>query len=169
MKAIERLFMFFEAQELKHTPVEKSLGLTNGYLGKMKARNGSIGSDILETIFSKFQDLNPNWLLTGRGSMLLDTPPQEVLHPQQSIPEPTSPDSSLIYKMYQDEKAEKHRMLKDKETKIEELNQRIIELSSELAQICPEGLPIAKSASTKSPSSRKTQSVSSGNVHSQKP
>lgn len=72
MKAIERLFDFFDTKGLKHTPVEKELGLTNGYLGKMRDRKGSIGSDILEKIFCKFPDLNPSWLITGKGSMVLD-------------------------------------------------------------------------------------------------
>lgn len=163
MKAIERLFMFFEAQGLKHTPVEKELGLTNGYLGKMRNRNGSIGSDILETIFCKFQELNPNWVLTGRGSMLINDLDQS-LPQQQSNSELTPSEASLIYKMYQDEKHEKEKMLKEKELKIEELNQRIIELSTELARICPEGLDTAKSASIKNPLSKKTQSVHSGSV-----
>lgn len=70
MKAIDRLFVFFEHQGLKPTPIGTELGLTNGYLGKMRDRHGSIGSDILETIFSKFPDLNPEWLITGKGSMM---------------------------------------------------------------------------------------------------
>lgn len=69
MKAIDRLFIFFEHKGLKHTPVGVELGLTNGYLGKMRDRHGSIGSDILETIFCKFPELSPEWLITGNGSM----------------------------------------------------------------------------------------------------
>lgn len=70
MKAIERLFVFFEAKGIKHTPIERELGFTNGYLGKMRDRKGSIGSDLLENIFSFFPDLNPDWLIMGNGSML---------------------------------------------------------------------------------------------------
>lgn len=45
------------------------MGLSNGYLGKMKERKGSIGSDVLEKIFSEYSDLNAEWLFTGSGGM----------------------------------------------------------------------------------------------------
>ncbi len=65
--------MFFDHKGLKPTPVGTELGLTNGYLGKMRDRHGSIGSDILETIFSKFPDLSPEWLITGNGTMIKES------------------------------------------------------------------------------------------------
>lgn len=70
MVAIERFFLFLESKGLKHTPLEKELGLSNGYLGKMKARKASIGSNVVEKIISFFPDLDINWLLTGNGEML---------------------------------------------------------------------------------------------------
>ncbi len=72
MKAIERLFLFLDHSNLKHTPVEKDLGLTNGYLGKMRDKKGSVGSDILEKILCKFPQLSSDWLITGTGPMLRD-------------------------------------------------------------------------------------------------
>lgn len=70
MVAIERFFYFLDSQGLKHTPVEKELGLSNGYLGKMKARKASIGSEMIETIVSYFPSLSTEWLITGKGSMI---------------------------------------------------------------------------------------------------
>lgn len=69
MVAIERFFYYIENKGLKHTPIEKALGLSNGYLGKMKLRKASIGSEIIEKIVSYFPDLNINWLITGKGEM----------------------------------------------------------------------------------------------------
>lgn len=86
MKAIDRLFLYFEHKGLKPTPVGMELGLTNGYLGKMRDRHGSIGSDILETIFSKFPDLSPEWLITGSGSMIKgDTFMQSTVTPNDNM------------------------------------------------------------------------------------
>lgn len=68
MTTIERFFKYLEIKGLKHTPVEKQLGLSNGYLGKMKTRKASIGSDIIEKIISNFTDLNLDWLITGKGN-----------------------------------------------------------------------------------------------------
>lgn len=86
MKAIDRLFLYFEHKGLKPTPIGTELGLTNGYLGKMRDRHGSIGSDILETIFSKFPDLSPEWLITGSGSMIKrDTITQPAVTPSDNM------------------------------------------------------------------------------------
>lgn len=41
-------------------------GISNGFLDK----KGAIGSDKCEIIISYFPDLNPEWLLTGKGEML---------------------------------------------------------------------------------------------------
>lgn len=111
MKAIERLFTFFENNGLKHTPMERELGLTNGYLGKMRDRKGSIGSDILETIFCKFPDLNPDWLLTGRGSMLREKQP---VAQRTSVPVISdSGEASAYYKMFEKKDEENKALLKE--------------------------------------------------------
>jgi len=70
MGAIERFFEFIDLKGLKPTPLEKELGLSNGYLGKMLKRQSSIGSDIIEKIVVFFPDLNVNWLIIGKGEML---------------------------------------------------------------------------------------------------
>jgi len=41
MATIDRFF-FLANQGIKHTPIEKELGLSNGYLGKMRDRKASI-------------------------------------------------------------------------------------------------------------------------------
>ena len=71
MTVIERFFEYLEYKELKHTPVEKELGLSNGYLGKMLSRKGTIGDETLQKIFSFFPTLNIVWLMTGKGEMEL--------------------------------------------------------------------------------------------------
>lgn len=70
MVAIERFFQFLEFKKLKHTPIEKEIGLSNGYLGKMLTRKASIGSEVIEKIVYHFPDLNLRWLITGVGEMV---------------------------------------------------------------------------------------------------
>ncbi|MFK1819452.1 hypothetical protein ACIXCY_22150 [Bacteroides fragilis] len=129
-------------------------------------RQGKPGYELMSKIAFAIENINLDWLLTGRGTMFLNDLNQP-LSPQH--PSLEQSESSFIYKMYQDEKAEKERMLRDKDAKIEELNQRIIALSTELTEARLEGLPTAKNASTKKCLSRKTRSVDSDNVNSQKP
>lgn len=70
MSTIERIFQYFDFKGVKYTHAERELELSNGYLGKMKSRGASIGSEIIEKIVLRYQDINPEWLITGSGQML---------------------------------------------------------------------------------------------------
>ena len=70
MKLIDRLYEYFELKGVKPTALEKKIGLGNGYLGKQHKRGGDFGSEIIEKIVYEFPDLNIDWLLTGRGTMV---------------------------------------------------------------------------------------------------
>jgi len=48
MKAIQRLFQYFEFKHIKPTRLERDLGLGKGYLGLQLKREADIGSSILE-------------------------------------------------------------------------------------------------------------------------
>jgi hypothetical protein len=75
MKAIDRLFQYFENKEIKPTRLEKEIGLSNGYFGGMRKRNADIGESVLGKILDYFRDISPDWLLSGRGPMLRDERP----------------------------------------------------------------------------------------------
>lgn len=64
---IERIFYFIESKELSIREFAKNVGISHSLLGKIK----SLGSDKLENIFSIYPELNPTWVLTGKGDMLL--------------------------------------------------------------------------------------------------
>jgi hypothetical protein len=70
MNTIDRIFQYLDFKGYKYAPTEKILGLSNGYLGKMRARGASIGSEVVEKIVQSYRDINPEWLLTGDGEML---------------------------------------------------------------------------------------------------
>lgn len=66
----DRLARFITHLGLKPTSFEVEMGFSNGSIGKTLNEKRALGSDRLETIVSKFPQLNPVWLLTGKGDML---------------------------------------------------------------------------------------------------
>lgn len=66
MGAVQRLQQFIEFKRISKYRFYQDSGLSNGSLDKGE----NIGSDKCEKIIYAYPDLNPDWLLTGRGSML---------------------------------------------------------------------------------------------------
>ena len=67
---LKRLKEYIDIKGLSIAAFERSIGMSNASFGKSLKNNGAIGSDKLENILSVYPDINPDWLLTGRGSML---------------------------------------------------------------------------------------------------
>lgn len=66
MKTIDRLEQFIESQYISKNSFDLKIEASNGYIGKQIKSHASIGSDVLEKIFSSFPELSPRWLLTGK-------------------------------------------------------------------------------------------------------
>ncbi|MEM9685684.1 MAG: hypothetical protein AAF934_02040 [Bacteroidota bacterium] len=71
MKVIERLQYYIECKEFSLNSFDLTIGMEHGYIRTQIKDKSAIGSDVLERIFLCYPDLNPTWLLTGKGSMLL--------------------------------------------------------------------------------------------------
>lgn len=69
---IEKFLQYIEFKGLSFSKVERDLGLSNGYLGKQRDRNASIGSAVIEKIVEFYPDINIQWLITGEGEMIKD-------------------------------------------------------------------------------------------------
>jgi hypothetical protein len=70
MKAIVRLYQYFEYKGIKPTRLEKEIGLSNGYFSVQLKRHADLGSGIIENVINNCRDINIEWLLTGNGPML---------------------------------------------------------------------------------------------------
>ena len=66
MGTVQRIQQFIENKGISKYRFYQESGLSNGALDKGE----NIGSDKCEKILYAFPELNPEWLLTGRGSML---------------------------------------------------------------------------------------------------
>lgn len=64
----QRLISFIESLGISKKMFEENAGLSNGYIGSIRK---GVGYKAIEQITERYPDLNPIWLLTGSGSMLL--------------------------------------------------------------------------------------------------
>lgn len=68
----DRILKIIELKEITKSKFYKETGLSNGFLDKVK----DIGVSKIEYILNSYTDINPNWLLTGNGEMLIEPPVQ---------------------------------------------------------------------------------------------
>lgn len=71
MSVKERVKIYIKHCGLTVSAFEKSIGVSNGYINNM---NKSIGIDKLELILELYSNLSIEWLITGKGSMLILEP-----------------------------------------------------------------------------------------------
>lgn len=86
MSVIQRILQIIDYSGLGVTEFSKSVGVSNGYFAKQKAKNANVGSQILEKIVKKYPDINVAWLLTGEGDMLVS---QENISEKKDISKTT--------------------------------------------------------------------------------
>lgn len=71
MKIVDRIAAYIDFKGISLNSFDKSIGASNGYIGKQIKNGASVGSDIIEKIISIYQDLNFEWLIKGTGPMIL--------------------------------------------------------------------------------------------------
>ncbi|MBQ6097956.1 MAG: hypothetical protein IJK99_09435 [Bacteroidales bacterium] len=64
----ERLIFFLEQRRVSKKRFGESIGMSSSYVDSIRR---SISPEILEKIMDEYPDLNPVWLLTGRGDWLV--------------------------------------------------------------------------------------------------
>lgn len=72
MKAVDRVKQYIEHKGLTNSSFEKKVGLSNGYIGTQLRRNADLGEGVLMRILDNCLDLNSEWLLTGKGQMIIN-------------------------------------------------------------------------------------------------
>lgn len=67
---IQRLKQFIEYKGFSVRAFEQECGVNNSTIKSAIRNNGALGSDKLIKIVEKFPELDANWLLLGKGSMI---------------------------------------------------------------------------------------------------
>jgi len=59
-------------KNLKISSFEEKIKVSNNSIGTAIRRKASFKSNVLNKILNSFPDINPTWLLTGKGNMVLN-------------------------------------------------------------------------------------------------
>jgi transcriptional regulator len=105
----ERILQYLEYKKVTPYKFCKDLEFPMGSLNK----RGSIGTDKYLKIIKYYRDLNPEWLLSGEGSMLKD----------EQAPQVNTPDDKYLLLLEEHNKTLKDQ-LKDKEAIIKEKEEK---------------------------------------------
>ncbi len=76
-----RIIKVLEYKSIRKEEFYKKIGMSSANF-RGKAKETPINSNAIENILSEIKDLNPDWLLTGTGSMLRETKEQKDICPE---------------------------------------------------------------------------------------
>lgn len=68
----KRLGEYLKLKSISFYAFENSIKSSRGSISKAVKENKSIGSNMIENILNIYKDLNPIWLFTGNGNVLLE-------------------------------------------------------------------------------------------------
>ena len=71
MNTLLRLKEYTEHEGITITSIEREIGVSKGSIARQLKSGKAIGVDKVENILLIHSDINPTWLLTGKGEMLL--------------------------------------------------------------------------------------------------
>lgn len=69
-KISDRIRQFIDYKKITINKFSDSVGTSNSYFNKLIKNGTTIGSDKIENILQAYPEINPEWLITGKGNML---------------------------------------------------------------------------------------------------
>jgi len=81
----ERILHYTDFKKISKTKFFENIGITYGNF-KGKQKYTTLNSDVLDIILAKYSDINPEWLLTGKGSMLKETTETKAEPSEKGVP-----------------------------------------------------------------------------------
>ena len=126
----ENILLFIENQRIvKEEFYNKTDIAASNFKGK--GLKSEIGGDKIVKILSVYPEINPTWLLTGQGSMLLEESP---------VPDPVVPSSDIISEEYKACLKHNGRL----EYQLEEAQARIKELEKTIETLKSSGVGVGR-------------------------
>lgn len=69
-KISDRIKQFIDYKNITINKFSDSVGTSNSYFNKLIKNGTTIGSDKIENILQAYPEINPIWLVTGKGEMI---------------------------------------------------------------------------------------------------
>ena len=69
-KISDRIRQFIDYKKLTINKFSDAVGTSNSYFNKLIKNGTTIGSDKIENILQAYPEINPIWLVTGKGEMI---------------------------------------------------------------------------------------------------
>lgn len=126
MDITERLKLFMQHEGVTTFQMNKAAGLSRTLLAKALEKHQGLNSTTIEKIVTAYPNLNVDWLVTGRGEMLMSEEPQKISNKKiQALPKEL--ESSLYRQVVW------HLLLQDTYT---ESHDRLVEIIDMMNTLC---------------------------------
>lgn len=126
MDITERLKLFMQHEGVTTFQMNKTAGLSRTLLAKALEKHQGLNSTTIEKIVTAYPNLNVDWLVTGRGEMLMSEEPQKISNKKiQALPKEL--ESSLYRQVVW------HLLLQDTYT---ESHDRLVEIIDMMNTLC---------------------------------
>lgn len=131
MELKERIKLFCDLKNIAISTFEKQAGLSNGYFNSVKKRPSA---SKLRGIIDGYPELNPQWLLTGQGSMLrTDTAPILSNNTNSNLSN-TINDSTLIDALSEQLRVA-NEQLRQKDEQLKHAHEQLTEKDKQISQL----------------------------------
>ena len=139
MDITERLQLFMQHEGVTAFQMNKEAGLSRTLLIKAIEKHQGLNTATIEKIVKRYPNLNVDWLITGRGNMLIDVEAPKLSQVKTQVL-PKELESSLYrqivwHLLLQDSYAETHDRLVEIIEKLNTLCDKATTLSEQLSQI----------------------------------
>ena len=81
----QRIKQIVELKKLNYLSFSKIVGVTNSAISTMFTRNSNPSFELIVGIVTSFNDINSDWLLTGKGEMIKSTEPNQPKNDDQGV------------------------------------------------------------------------------------
>ena len=91
-RKIDRMLAYLKYKGISENKATVDCGLAKGLIYQAKSGKADIGAKAIEKVLATYRDLSSTWLLTGEGSMLVESEPENPAEDQ-----PAASDSLIEY------------------------------------------------------------------------